>query len=239
VGRTLSAPDILLVEDDKRLASLTAAYLEQNGYGVVVEPRGDLAVARYEALLPRLVLLDVMLPGRDGVAVCRDLRRLGQVPILMLTALDTDLEQVVGLEAGADDYVVKPVDPIVLLARVRALLRRSSGARDDGPPELRIGGLRISERSREVWLDDRAVELTTQEFELLLLLAQRAGRPVSRDEVFRSVRGIDYDGVDRSIDVRISKLRRKLGDSGEHPVRIKTVWGKGYLLVPDAWGGAE
>ncbi|MCZ8132685.1 MAG: winged helix-turn-helix domain-containing protein [Steroidobacteraceae bacterium] len=238
---TEAAPDILLVEDDRRLADLTAKYLGQNGLRVVVEPRGDRAIERFDALGPKLVLLDLMLPGRDGISVCRELRRRGNVPILMLTALDTDLEQVIGLEAGADDYVIKPVDPIVLLARVRALLRRAVGAtaRDDEPNEIRLGSLRVSERSREVWLAGRQVELTTQEFELLNLLARRAGRLVSRDDVFRSVRGIDYNGIDRSIDVRISKLRRKLGDSGEHPTRIKTVWGKGYLLVPDAWDEQE
>lgn len=233
-----STADILLIEDDLRLAELTATYLGQNGLRVIIESRGDRALDRYTRERPKLVLLDLGLPGMDGITVCRELRKLGNIPILILTARDTDLNQVIGLEAGADDYVIKPVDPIVLLARVRALLRRATNAGNeaDKQTDIVLGRLRISERSREVWLNDAAVPMTTQEFELICLLARRAGQLVSRDDVFRTVRGIDYNGLDRSIDVRISKLRRKLGDSADAPTRIKTVWGKGYLLVPDAWG---
>jgi DNA-binding response OmpR family regulator len=232
------APDILLVEDDSRLAELTATYLGQHSLRVVVEARGDRALERFQQEQPRLVLLDLLLPGRDGLTICRDIRRSSGVPILILTAKDTDLDHVIGLEAGADDYVMKPVDPMVLLARVRALLRRTERDRDTATerrPDMQLGELRISETSREVWLHGQSVPLTTQEFELLALLARRAGELVSRDEVFRAMRGIDYDGLDRSIDGRVSKLRRKLGDDAAAPTRIKTVWGKGYLLVPDAW----
>ncbi|HEU4780485.1 MAG TPA: response regulator [Steroidobacteraceae bacterium] len=229
--------DILLIEDDARLAELTATYLEQNGLRVAVEERGDRALERFGREKPRLVLLDLLLPGKDGLTICRELRRLHDVPILILTARDTDIDHVIGLEAGADDYVMKPVDPMVLLARVRALMRRSErgATSSERKPDLTLGGLRISETSREVWLQGQPVTLTTQEFELLCLLAHRAGELVSRDEVFRTMRGIDYDGLDRSIDGRVSKLRRKLGDDAAAPTRIKTVWGKGYLLVPDAW----
>lgn len=229
--------DILLIEDDARLAELTATYLEQNGLRVVVEARGERALERFSADRPRLVLLDLLLPGKDGLTICRDIRKIDDVPILILTAKDTDLDHVIGLEAGADDYVMKPVDPMVLLARVRALLRRAErgGVANERKPDVQLGSLRISETSREVWLHGQSVPLTTQEFELLILLARRAGELVSRDEVFRAMRGIDYDGLDRSIDGRVSKLRRKLGDDAAAPTRIKTVWGKGYLLVPDAW----
>jgi DNA-binding response OmpR family regulator len=236
---TASNVDILLIEDDARLAELTATYLEQNGLRVATEARGDRAVERFTRERPRLVLLDLLLPGKDGLSICREIRRVNEVPILILTAKDTDIDHVIGLEAGADDYVMKPVDPMVLLARVRALLRRAEragGAPGERKPDLLLGALRISETSREVWLQGSPVTLTTQEFELLSLLAHRAGELVSRDEVFRSMRGIDYDGLDRSIDGRVSKLRRKLGDDAAAPTRIKTVWGKGYLLVPDAWG---
>jgi DNA-binding response OmpR family regulator len=230
--------DILLIEDDARLAELTAAYLEQNGLRIAIEGRGDRAIERFARERPRLVLLDLLLPGRDGLSICRELRKHHDVPILMLTARDTDLDHVIGLEAGADDYVMKPVDPMVLLARVRALLRRverGAAAGGERKADMMLGALRISETSREVWLSGKPVPLTTQEFELLSLLAHRAGELVSRDEVFRTMRGIDYDGLDRSIDGRVSKLRRKLGDDAAAPTRIKTVWGKGYLLVPDAW----
>jgi two-component system, OmpR family, response regulator ParR len=234
---TSSNIDILLIEDDARLAELTATYLGQNGLRVSIEARGDRALERFAQERPRLVLLDLLLPGKDGLAICRELRRLSEVPVLILTARDTDFDHVIGLEAGADDYVMKPVDPMVLLARVRALLRRAGRGSPAGErrADLQLGALRISETSREVWLHGRPVPLTTQEFELLSLLARRAGELVSRDEVFRSMRGIDYDGLDRSIDGRVSKLRRKLGDDAAAPTRIKTVWGKGYLLVPDAW----
>jgi DNA-binding response OmpR family regulator len=229
--------DILLVEDDARLAELTATYLGQNGLRVAVEARGDRALQRFAQERPRLVVLDLLLPGMDGLSICRELRRGHDVPILMLTARDTEFDHVIGLESGADDYVMKPVEPMVLLARVRALLRRieRAGPVNERRPDLHLGALHISETSREVWLQGRPVALTTQEFELLCLLARRAGELVSRDEVFRSMRGIDYDGLDRSIDGRVSKLRRKLGDDAAAPMRIKTVWGKGYLLVPDAW----
>lgn len=230
--------DILLVEDDRRLADLTAEYFRQNGLTVTIESRGDRAIARFRSVQPRIVLLDLMLPGVDGLTVCRELRDIYSGPILIFTARDSDIDQVIGLEAGADDYVAKPVDPMVLLARTRALLRRAESRPEKRKyaGEIAIGGLRISEASQEVWLDGASIKLTTQEFELLNLLAHHAGKILSREEIFRQLRGIDYDGLDRSIDGRISKLRRKLNDSGVAPVRIKTVWGKGYLLVPDAWG---
>ncbi|MBK9252815.1 MAG: response regulator [Proteobacteria bacterium] len=244
--------DVLLIEDDQRLAELTAQYLVQNGLRVAIESRGDRALERFHQQQPDIVLLDLMLPGIDGLTLCRELRRVSRVPILMLTALDTDLNQVIGLEAGADDYVAKPVDPIVLLARLRALLRRAGpSARehdaasrylaetpDSGTPapDIRLGSLQVSPKARTVHLAGKLVPMTTQEFELLNLLAQRAGQIVSRNEVFRAVRGIDYNGQDRSADARVSRLRRKLGDSADNPTRIKTIWGKGYLLVPDAWG---
>jgi DNA-binding response OmpR family regulator len=234
---TTIAADILLIEDDRRLAELTAEYFEQNGLSVVIEERGDRALAQFARVRPRVVLLDLMLPGLDGLTICRELRETFSGPILIFTARDSDIDQVIGLEAGADDYVAKPVDPMVLLARTRALLRR---VEDAGTPaaqsgDITLGKLRISPSAQEVQLDEKLVPLTTHEFELLLLLARNAGGVLSRDDIFHNLRGIDYNGMDRSIDGRISKLRRKLGDDAHEPVRIKTVWGKGYLLVPDAW----
>lgn len=232
--------DILLVEDDRRLADLTAEYFRQNDLSVEIESRGDRAMARFRETRPRVVLLDLMLPGADGLTICRELRESFDGPILIFTARDSDIDQVIGLEAGADDYVPKPVDPMVLLARTRALLRRVNQhtvPRDLGD-DIVLGKLSISGSSHEVWLDGQRIDMTTQEFELLVLLASNAGVVLSRKDIFRSMRGIEYDGLDRSIDGRISKLRRKLGDSATSPARIKTVWGKGYLLVPDAWDSA-
>jgi DNA-binding response OmpR family regulator len=240
----MSAIDILLVEDDARLADLTSRYLKQNGLAVTVESNGAAAVGRFHEVQPRLVVLDLMLPGKDGLTICRELRQTFKGPILMLTAKDADIDQVIGLEAGADDYVAKPAEPMVLLARIRALLRRADSEPQPAAPGLTpasaantdivLGSLRISEAHR-VWLDGEEITLTTQEFELLYELARSAGTILSRDELFKRIRGIDYDGLDRSIDSRISKLRRKLGDDADAPKRIRTIWGKGYLLVPDAW----
>jgi len=234
------AVDILLVEDDLRLAELTAVYFRQNGLSVAVESRGDRAISRFNAERPRVVLLDLMLPGTDGLTVCRELRESFDGPILIFTARDSDIDQVIGLEAGADDYVAKPVDPMVLLARTRALLRRVESQRPTPATsgDIVLGELRISPSSQQVWLGGTNVALTTHEFELLRLLAENAGKVLRREDIFQRLRGIEYDGLDRSIDGRVSKLRRKLGDSATDPARIKTVWGKGYLLVPDAWGSS-
>lgn len=232
--------DILLVEDDRRLAELTAQYFEQNGFRVAVETRGDRAITRFTSQRPRLVMLDIRLPGTDGLTVCRELRKIFSGPILIFTAHDAGIDQVIGLEAGADDYVAKPVDPMVLLARARALLRRAEKSFEpEDRSDIVLGGLRISEAAQDAWLDGEKVVLTTQEFRLLCLLARNAGSVLSREEIYRDMRGIEYDGFDRSIDGRISKLRRKLADDATAPFRIKTVWGKGYLLVPDAWGDPE
>ena len=233
--------DILLVEDDIRLAKLTSTYPQRNGLSVAVESRGDTAIARFHKERPRLVLLDLMLPGTDGLTICRELRKIFDGPILIFTARDADIDQVIGLEAGADDYVAKPADPMILLARARALLRRADKQVDAVHPsgDVVLGGLRISEASQQVWLDECEIRLTTQEFELLSVLAHHAGTILSREELFRQTRGIDYNGLDRSIDGRISKLRKKLNDDALSPSRIKTVWGKGYLLVPDAWISSE
>lgn len=228
---------ILLVEDDLRLASLVSTYLSRQGYEVDTVHRGDDAVRRIEESRPDLVILDLMLPGMDGFAVCREARHAYTGPILMLTAREEDMDQVVGLELGADDYVKKPVEPRVLLARIRALFRRAGGDRRGGQQtrEIRFGGLVLSAAARRVTLEGELVDLSTNEFDLLWLLASRAGEVLDRDLLYREVKGIEYDGLDRSIDVAVSRLRKKLKDSPDHPCRIKTVWGSGYLFAADAW----
>lgn len=226
---------ILLVEDDERLARLVREYLEGQGFEVSVEGRGDTAPERIRSLAPDLVVLDLMLPGRDGLDVCREVRPNYDGPILILTAREDDMDQVAGLEIGADDYVKKPVEPRVLLARVRALLRRAGSGREAGVGDLRFGVLRIDDRSRRVHLDGEEIDLTTTEYDLLVLLATHAGSVLSRDDLFRRLRGIEYDGIDRSVDIAISRLRRKLEADPADPQRIRTVWRRGYLFAPDAW----
>ncbi|MDQ8032669.1 MAG: response regulator [Bordetella sp.] len=219
----------LIVEDDVKLSRLIARFLESHGFEVAQAWRGDQAVDAFVQAQPDVVLLDLMLPGRDGLQVCRDLRAFSATPILMLTAREDDLDQILGLESGADDYVIKPVEPRVLLARVRALLRRQASA-----PETRtrlvFGRLQIDRSARSVHLGDAEVDLTTMEFEMLWALASHAGQVLTRDDLLNAVRGIEFNGLDRSVDVCVSKLRRKLDDDPRDPLRIKTVWGKGYLF---------
>ncbi len=229
-----NTPRILIVEDDERLATLTQDYLRKNGLDVAIETDGSVAIERIVSEQPDLVVLDVMLPGSDGLTVCREVRPHYQHPILMLTARTDDMDQVLGLEMGADDYVAKPVQPRVLLARIRALLRRSDVAPvEDAPHRLEFGNLVIDNGGRSVTLNDELVDFTSAEYDLLWLLASNAGRILSREDIFERLRGIEYDGQDRSIDVRISRIRPKIGDDPENPKRIKTVRSKGYLFVKE------
>jgi two-component system response regulator RstA len=188
-------------------------------------------VSQILAERPALVVLDLMLPGEDGLSICKRVREQGyDAPILMLTARTDDLDQVQGLEMGADDYVCKPVRPVVLLARIRALLRRRETPAET-VQRLSFGSLQLDHARREVTLGGERVELTGAEFDLLWLLALNAGRTLSREEIFTQLRGIEYDGQDRSIDVRISRIRPKLGDDPVTPRLIKTIRSKGYLFV--------
>ncbi|NWN92519.1 response regulator [Marinobacter adhaerens] len=233
---------ILIVEDDERLAGLTREYLESNDLTVSLEAHGGRAVERIRNEQPDLVVLDLMLPGEDGLSVCRRVRPFYTGPIIMLTARTDDLDQVLGLEMGADDYISKPVKPRVLLARIRAMLRRvSDNAQNNAveeeseePSRLKFNDLVVDRSMREAWLNDESIDLTSAEFDLLWLLSSNAGRVLSREEIFTALRGIEYDGQDRSIDVRVSRIRPKIGDDPVHPRRIKTVRSKGYLFVKEA-----
>jgi len=226
-------PRILIVEDDQRLAELTAEYLQANGFEVAVEGDGARAARRIVDSQPDMVILDLMLPGEDGLSICRRVRGQYAGPILMLTARSDELDQVQGLDLGADDYVCKPVRPRLLLARIQALLRRSEPAQGK-TQELAFGALSIDNRLREARLGEQLIELTGAEFDLLWLLVSNAGRVLSREQIFTALRGVGYDGQDRSIDVRISKIRPKIGDDPIHPRLIKTLRSKGYLFVGDA-----
>jgi two-component system response regulator RstA len=222
---------LMLVEDDVRLASLISEYLENNGHQVVVEHRGDRAVDRILAEVPDLVVLDLMLPGEDGLSICRRVRPRFAGPILMLTARGEEIDQVLGLEMGADDYVAKPVSPRLLLARIKALMRR--GGPEQESDRIVCGTLVIDRASREARIGEELVGLTSAEFDLLWALAGKAGLPVSREVLLKELRGIDWDGIDRSMDVRVSQLRRKLAADPGHLDRIKTVRGVGYQFVPE------
>lgn len=224
---------VLIIEDDERLAELTRDYLEANGFQVTVEADGARGVERILSLQPDLVILDLMLPGEDGLSICRRVRSDYAGPIMMLTARTDDMDQVLGLEMGADDYVPKPVQPRVLLARMRALLRRAEPGAAGEEARLTFSDLVIDNATREAWLDGERIDLTSAEFDLLWLLASNAGRVLTREEIFDRLRGIRYDGQDRSIDVRVSRIRPKIGDDPNQPHRIKTVRSKGYLFVRD------
>ncbi|QSQ21702.1 response regulator transcription factor [Pyxidicoccus parkwayensis] len=228
---------ILLVEDDERLARLVSSFLEGQGFQVRRVGNGPDALAALRSEPPDCLILDILLPGMDGIEVCRQARVLYSGWILMLTAQDEDIHEVVALDTGADDYLTKPVRPHVLLSRLRALFRRSTRGAAAAPSRdsrwLPSVGLRIDGTLRTASLADEPVLLTDAEFDLLWLLARRAPEVLTRDDLLSALRGIEHDGLDRSIDMRISKLRRKLGDE-EPPHRIiKTVRGRGYFCTPD------
>lgn len=224
---------ILLVEDDAELAQMVCEYLQTNGFNVGIEERGDTAVARILQDAPDAVLLDVNLPGIDGFEVCRQVRAQYDGLILILTARGDELDEIVGLEIGADDYMSKPVRPRLLLARLRSHLRKHTSNGNEEVRAIAVGTLEIHLNRRSVTLGEQEIQLTTAEFDLLWMLAEQAGRVVSREEIYPKLVGVNYDGQDRSIDLRVSRLRRKLGDDPATPTRIKSIRGVGYILVDD------
>ncbi|EHD0096447.1 response regulator transcription factor [Vibrio vulnificus] len=229
---------IILVEDDQELAELIRDFLENYEFTIDIVSDGLSAVEEILTKQPDLVILDVMLPGQSGMDVCRAVRAKYRGMILMQTALDDDIDQVMGLELGADDYVVKQVKPRLLLSRIRALLRRHERQNHEvNKDDLQLGPLNINLQHRTVTLDQQAVKLTTSEFELLLLLAKHVGSVVSRDDIAQHIRGFEYDGLDRSIDRRISRLRRTLNDDPNEPTLIKTIRGIGYQLCATTFRG--
>ena len=233
MGSQDEQPFILIAEDEPNIASFAKMYLEAAGFRVDVAERGDDALASIAAERPDLLLLDLNLPGVDGFEVTRRIRQgdAGAMPILMLTARDDAVDKVVGLELGADDYVTKPFDPRELVARVRAVLRRSDGRADaagddDMPPVLEVDDLRIEVGPREVFVKGDEVALTPKEFDLLTALVQSRGLVLSREQLLEKVWGYTFLGDSRTIDVHVRQLRRKLGDA----CPIETVWGTGYKV---------
>lgn len=227
---------VMLVEDDERLAALVMEYLHSYEFAVDLVPRGDLAVAHFKATSPDMVVLDLMLPGLDGMVVCRQIREISKVPILILTAREDSYDEVSALEQGADDFVSKPVQPRILLARLRALVRRIPSHDNAAAAQeelLQFGSLAISRSDRLVHWKQQVIDLSNTEFKLLMILVEAPGKVLSRDDILKKMRGIEFDGLDRSIDNLISRLRRRFDDQNSE--RIKTVWGEGYLFSPSAW----
>ena len=223
---------ILVVDDERNIVELVRLYLEKDGFNVVAASDGEQALTQYERSDPDLVVLDVMLPKLDGFEVCRELRRRGDVPILMLTARSEDIDAIVGLELGADDYVTKPFNPRALVARVKAILRRTDATAKGGRP-IQVGDLRIDPRRREASIGERRLELRAREFDLLAALARDPGVVLSRDALLEDVWGTDFPGETRTVDVHVAEVRKKLGDDGP---QVETVRGIGYRLVPPPRG---
>lgn len=221
---------VLLIDDDKKHSELLKTYLKQ--FGIALECAGD-ADEGFRKLTrtdPDLLLLDVMLPGKDGFDICREVRKKSRIPIIMLTARGDVMDRVSGLEIGADDYIGKPFEPRELVARIQSILRRST-ATDARDPVMRFEGMEIDRDAKFVDVDGVRVELTSMEFELLTILAARAGKKVSRDEILNELRGIDAAILTRSVDIMVSRLRQKIGDSAKPPRFIQTVWGTGYAFI--------
>ena len=239
----MSRARVLVVDDDSKILSSLRLYLEHAGYEVAAAPDGQRALAAARAFRPDLVVLDVMLPKGDGLAVCRALRAESEVPILFLTARATEEDRLEGLDLGADDYVTKPFSPRELVARVRAILRRARGESGENEPgrrstaaepptaeTLRVGALRIDPARHEVTVRGARVDLTPREFRLLHALARDPGRAMTRDELAERAFGPEYEGLARTVDAHVANLRRKIEPDPASPVYVETVFGIGYRL---------
>lgn len=225
------AKHILVVEDDTSLAEWISDYLLDHGYGVTVASQGDFALEMIADEMPDLVLLDVMMPVKNGFDVCKEARAFYTGPILFMTACVEDGDEIRGLDAGADDYLTKPIRPQVLLARIKALLRRVSD--EEQKQQLVFDSLVLNATAKSVTIDKQPLDLNANEFDVLWQLALKAGTIVSRNELVAQLRGIEYDGLDRSVDIRISRLRKKLQEALSQPYKVKTIRGKGYLFCRD------
>jgi DNA-binding response OmpR family regulator len=235
----MTSPHLLMIEDDSRLAGMVVEYLQRSGYTVEHAPDGADGLRRLGQRLPDLIILDLMLPDTDGLAWCRHLRAqpgpARHVPLIMLTAKGDPLDRIIGLEMGADDYLPKPFEPRELLARIRAVLRRHSDAPTEvaeaSRPVLRFGALEIDRDARTVALQGQLCDLTSHQFDLLVVLAERAGRVLTRDQIMEAVRGRELEAFDRSIDVHMGRIRQAIEADPKQPRRILTVRGVGYVFA--------
>jgi DNA-binding response OmpR family regulator len=225
----MSGKKVLVVDDDAKAVELVKLYLSRDGYKVVTANEGYEAVRQVAEARPDLIVLDLMLPGLDGMEICRRIRQESDIPIIMLTARSTDEDKLAGLGIGADDYVTKPFSPRELAARVRTVLRRLPGER--GPDEIRHGKLVLNFRKHEASLSDAPLNLTPVEFKLLGVFVREPGRVFSREQLIEEAMGYDFEGFNRTIDVHILNLRRKLEPDPTRPRYIKTVYGAGYKFV--------
>lgn len=220
---------ILIVDDEENICELVRLYIEKEGFDAVIANDGQEAVVKFNKEKPDLILLDIMLPIKDGWQVCREIRAQSKVPIIMLTAKGETFDKVLGLELGADDYVVKPFEPKELIARIRAVLRRSADSVDEkaDEDELSFDGLKINQSTYEVYIDDKKVEMPPKEFELLYFLAKNTNKVFTRDQLLDEIWGYEFFGDSRTVDVHIKRIREKL--EGENRTwALKTVWGVGY-----------
>jgi DNA-binding response OmpR family regulator len=230
---------LLMIEDDARLAQMVVDYLGQSGFAVTHAPDGEHGLEHLQVTVPELVILDLMMPGIDGLEVCRRIRALpgdaARVPVIMLTAKGDPMDRIIGLEMGADDYLPKPFEPRELLARIRAVLRRrgepGTTSTLRSTPVLRFGSLDIDRDARTVQVGGTACELTSYQFDLLVALAERAGRVLTRDQIMEAVRGRELEAFDRSIDVHIGRIRNAIEADSKDPKRILTVRGVGYVFA--------
>ncbi|HEY8816929.1 MAG TPA: response regulator transcription factor [Candidatus Dormibacteraeota bacterium] len=220
---------VLVVDDEAHIVELARIYLTREGYDVEGVGDGSQALARFGQIKPDLVVLDIMLPGADGLEICKEIRKQSQVPIIMLTARDEVTDKVVGLEVGADDYLTKPFHPQELVARAKALLRRAR-LEPDAPKLIRAGKLEVDLERHEVRHEQAKVQLRPKEFDLLTLLARHPGRVFQRSELLDLVWGYDFPGYTRTVDVHVQQLREKLAAAGVTAPSIETVWGVGYRL---------
>jgi len=235
-GETFMGEKVLLVDDDEKLLKLLKEYLEDNGHRVLTLADGSGAMKSIQEESPEIVILDIMLPGKDGLEVLKEIRRDHAIPVIMLTAKGEDTDRIVGLELGADDYLPKPFNPRELLARMKAVLRRAAPEHRDeaGKKEdmlLEAGGLTLNKAKQTIVIQDKEVGLSSTEYKILEVLMRHPNIVLSRDQLMNLARGRDFMAFDRSIDVHISKLRAKLEPDPRSPKRIKTVWGIGYMFV--------
>ncbi|MGD8992826.1 MAG: response regulator transcription factor [Desulfobacterales bacterium] len=222
-------PTILIIDDDSRLNQLLKDFLKDFGYTVITATHPARGLKKLKQAVPDLVILDVMLPDMDGFEVCRVIRQASNIPIIMLTARGEVTDKVVGLELGADDYLAKPFEPRELVARIQSVLRRSQQLADN--KTLTFERLTIDLDKRIALLDGKSLDLTTNEFSALALLARNAGKVLNRDQILQELRGMDCDAFNRSVDIAVSRLRQKLKDNPKAPEFIKTVWGSGYVFI--------